>query len=196
MWYDSKSGLCLQVNFFIFYNMVIEDNKKRTDKKKPPVQIPPLSCIHYTFKACSTCAEIKIPKHCSKKLYCRWCSYRHEKNPWFSEMGRNCEQRFTLFCYIIINSCLLWIREEKEENSRWSWIPLSIILNKPSLLSDVLRVGFNCWGFFGKIPNSFLILSWPLKKQILSMWRCPLQLPYHDVFHTCKWKIERMRIKK
>lgn len=144
------------------------ENKKKANRKNPQLyRFPALPCIRYIFKDCSTCAEIKILKYCSKMWYCRWCSSRHGKKknlPYFglSGMWRNCEERLFLFVLISINGSPLsnLIAKQKEKGSRWNWIPWFIVLDKPSLLwSDLLRAGF----IFVFCKVSFWILCWPFK---------------------------------
>lgn len=139
--------------------MVIQENNKKADKKKTTCtnSLPPMYSL-YIQGLLYLCRD-KNTQALQQDVVLQVVFVQAWKNPpllWFSEMWRSCKQRFTLLCYISISSCLLWNREVKEEDSRWSWIRLFIILNKPSLLSDDLRAGFNCI-FFGKIPSGFFL---------------------------------------
>lgn len=158
-----------RVNFFIFYNMSCRSTRKRLIRKKTPVQVPPCAMYSLYIQGLFYLCRDKNTQALQQDVVLQVVFVQAWKNPsllWFSEMQRNCEQRFTLLCYISINCCLLWIREVKEEDSRWKVDTIVHCPNKPSLLSDVLA-GFNCWVSFFKIPSGFFPDL--LKRQILSI---------------------------
>lgn len=149
---------------FVAWITMLLENKKKADRKKTLYRFSTLPYIHYTFKDCSTCAGIKIPKYCSKMLYCRWWSSRHEKNLPYSGLSgtwRNCEERFALLCCISINGSLLWNAEVKEKGSRWNWIPWFIHCTREAksliVWPSQSRIYF---GFFYELSSgSFVDLS-------------------------------------
>lgn len=85
-----------KVNFFIFYNMVIEENKKKADKNKTScTDSPPAMYSLYIQGLLYLCRD-KNTQALQQEVVLQVVFVQAWKKPsllWFSEMWRNCEQK-------------------------------------------------------------------------------------------------------